>query len=95
MHGQLGGDAQPVGGPNPREANQYGQIVRWIPKNADHAATEFNWNLFVMAGNRLVHKGLKAGSQNIQSDNLFNSPDGLSFDSQGRLWIQKEGKVIG
>ncbi|MBL4720409.1 MAG: PhoX family phosphatase, partial [Alphaproteobacteria bacterium] len=24
-----GGDATPVGGPNPREANKYGQIVRW------------------------------------------------------------------
>ena len=26
-----GGDATPVGGPNPREANKYGQIVRWRP----------------------------------------------------------------
>ena len=87
-----GGDAQPVGGPNPREANQYGQIVRWIPENADHGAESFHWNLFVMAGNPLKHKGLKAGSQNIHSGNLFNSPDGLSFDTQGRLWIQTDGK---
>jgi len=26
-----GGDETPVGGPNPREANLYGQIVRWKP----------------------------------------------------------------
>lgn len=87
-----GGDAQPVGGPNPREANQYGQIVRWVPHNDDHGAEKFQWNLFVMVGNPLVHKGLKAGSQNIHSGNLFNSPDGLSFDTQGRLWIQTDGK---
>lgn len=87
-----GGDEQPIGGPNPREANQYGQIVRWIPHNDDHGSESFHWNLFVMAGNPLVHKDLKAGSQNIHSGNLFNSPDGLSFDTQGRLWIQTDGK---
>ncbi|WP_321275846.1 PhoX family phosphatase [Thiomicrorhabdus indica] len=87
-----GGDAQPVGGPNPREANQYGQIVRWIPENNDHGSESFHWNLFVMAGNPLKHRGLKAGSQNVHSGNLFNSPDGLSFDTQGRLWIQTDGK---
>ena len=27
-----GGDPTPVGGPNPREGNRYGQIVRWAPE---------------------------------------------------------------
>ena len=89
-----GGDAQPVGGVNPREANNYGQVVRWIPKNGDHAASEFNWNLFVLAGNPTVHKdGLYAGSDNVHSGNMFNSPDGVHFDSQGKLWIQTDGKT--
>ncbi|WP_281168812.1 PhoX family protein [Hydrogenovibrio halophilus] len=89
-----GGDPQPVGGPNPREANQYGQIIRWVPVNQDHGADRFHWNLFVMAGNPDVHaEGLKAGSENIHSGNLFNSPDGLSFDTQGQLWIQTDGKT--
>ena len=89
-----GGNAQPVGGPNPREQNQYGQVVRWIPQNEDHAADSFNWNLFVLAGNPEVHKeGLLSGSNNVHSGNMFNSPDGVHFDSQGKLWIQTDGKL--
>ncbi len=88
-----GGDDTPVGGPNPREANLYGQIVRWRPHNGDHISDSFDWDLFVLAGNPAVHsEGLKAGSDNITADNLFNSPDGISFDPDGRLWIQTDGK---
>lgn len=88
-----GGDDTPVGGPNPREANLYGQIVRWRPLDGDHTADSFDWDLFVLAGNPTVHpEGLKAGSDNITPDNLFNSPDGIAFDPDGRLWIQTDGK---
>ncbi|GAB6069372.1 PhoX family phosphatase [Thiomicrorhabdus hydrogeniphila] len=88
-----GGDTQPVSSVNPREKNQYGQVVRWIPTNSNHAAERFNWNLFVLAGNPIVHKeGLLAGSNNVHSGNMFNAPDGLHFDSQGKLWIQTDGK---
>ncbi|MGB0867732.1 MAG: PhoX family protein, partial [Granulosicoccaceae bacterium] len=38
-----GGDDTPVGGPNPREANLYGQIVRWRPFEGDHTADSFEW----------------------------------------------------
>jgi len=34
-----GGDPTPIGGPNPREANKYGQIVRWRPASADHTSS--------------------------------------------------------
>ena len=87
-----GGDATPVGGPNPREKNKYGQVVRWTPENADHSADRFNWNLFVMAGNPTVHQDDRAGSKNVNADNMFNSPDGLGFDTRGLLWIQTDGK---
>ncbi|MDX5593985.1 PhoX family phosphatase [Pseudovibrio sp. SPO723] len=86
-----GGDPTPVNGPNPREANKYGQIVRWAPEGGDHTATGFGWNLFVLAGNPTVHEGPKAGSANVNAGNIFNSPDGLSFDSRGFLWIQTDG----
>ena len=87
-----GGDATPVGGPNPRERNKYGQIVRWTPEGGDHAADTFAWDLYVIAGNPTVHEDARAGSANVTADNMFNSPDGLAFDSQGRLWIQTDGK---
>ena len=87
-----GGDATPVGGPNPREKNLYGQIVRWKPDGGDHLAGGFAWDLFVVAGNPLVHDDDRAGSANVDKDNMFNSPDGLAFDSDGLLWIQTDGK---
>ncbi|MEM8975668.1 MAG: PhoX family phosphatase [Pseudomonadota bacterium] len=90
-----GGDETPVGGPNPRKANKYGQIVRWRPDNADHTSNAFTWDLFVLAGNPVVHNepgDLKSGSKNVNAGNFFNSPDGLIFDSNGMLWIQTDGK---
>jgi len=64
------------------------QIVRWRPENDDHAAVDFTWDLYVMAGNPTVHNDLNAGSENVNEGNLFNSPDGMMFDSTGLLWIQ-------
>lgn len=86
-----GGDEAPVGGPNPRENNIYGQIVRWRPDDEDHTADSFSWDLYVLAGNPTVHEGLNAGSENVTADNMFNSPDGLAFGDDGRLWIQTDG----
>ncbi len=80
---------------NPRAKNVYGQIVRWRETGGDAAATTFEWDIFVLAGNPTVHadrKDLRAGSANITADNTFNSPDGLAFDADGRLWIQTDGK---
>jgi len=87
-----GGDATPVGGPNPRKANKYGQIVRWQAANGDHTAEDFTWDLFVVAGNPTVHSDDRKGSSNVNADNMFNSPDGLKFDTQGGMWIQTDGK---
>ena len=86
-----GGDETPVSGPNPREANKYGQIVRWRPEAADHTSASFMWDLYVLAGNPSVHTDDNAGSDNISKGNMFNSPDGLKFDSNGMLWIQTDG----
>lgn len=87
-----GGDPTPVGGPNPRERNIYGQIVRWRPDDSDHGAVGFSWDFFALAGNPMIHDDDRAGSKNITPKNMFNSPDGLSFDTKGRLWIRTDGK---
>ncbi|AUM72193.1 PhoX family protein [Pseudomonas fluorescens] len=87
-----GEDGQPVDGPNPRAKNVYGQILRWRTDRDDHASKTFDWDLFVVAGNPTVHAGTpKAGSSNINPQNMFNSPDGLGFDKAGRLWILTDG----
>ncbi|AKM47948.1 Secreted phosphatase, PhoX family [Edwardsiella anguillarum] len=83
---------QPVGGPNPRATNHYGQIVRWMPADGDHTSELFAWDLYLLAGNPTVHPGTPyAGSHNISAENMFNSPDGIGFDKAGRLWIQTDG----
>ncbi|WP_422024020.1 PhoX family protein [Roseibium sp.] len=86
-----GGDDTSVNGPNPREKNNYGQIVRWRPDGGDHTAPGFTWDLYVLAGNPSVHSDAYAGSANINEENMFNSPDGLAFDSNGLVWIQTDG----
>ena len=87
-----GGDVMDVNAPNPRETNDYGQIVRWRPENGDHGAVDFEWDLYVMAGNPNVHSdGPYAGTDNINAGNLFNSPDGMQIDTTGLIWIQTDG----
>lgn len=86
-----GGDLTPAAGPNPREENHYGQILRWRPAEGDHTNNDFAWDLYVLAGNPTVHSDLYGGSENVNDGNMFNSPDGLKFDSNGLLWIQTDG----
>ncbi|GAB6051763.1 PhoX family phosphatase [Magnetospira thiophila] len=86
-----GGDETPLNGPNPRKGNKYGQIVRWRPDNNDHTSRDFNWDLFVMAGNPTVHSDDRKGSVNVTADNMFNSPDGLAHDTNGLMWILTDG----
>jgi secreted PhoX family phosphatase len=88
-----GGDlAEPAPGtPNPRAENRYGQIVRWRPEGEDHGATDFTWDLYVMAGNPVVGLGAYAGSDNVTEGNMFNSPDGMQVDTTGLIWIQTDG----
>ena len=85
------GEEMTVNAVNPREANRYGQIVRWYPANDDHASTSFTWDLYVMAGNPELHVDAYAGSSNINGGNMFNSPDGMQFDTAGIVWIQTDG----
>ena len=92
IRSNAGGDPMTVNAPNPRATNDYGQILRWRPHGDNHAATTFEWDLYVMAGNPTVHaEGPYAGTRNINEGNLFNSPDGMVIDSTGLIWIQTDG----
>ncbi|MBV7409914.1 PhoX family phosphatase [Maritimibacter sp. DP1N21-5] len=86
-----GGEGMPVNAANPRETNDYGQIVRWAPEGDDHGADGFTWDLYVMAGNPTVYDNVYGGSENVTDGNMFNSPDGMAFDASGMLWIQTDG----
>ncbi|MEO0990640.1 MAG: PhoX family phosphatase [Pseudomonadota bacterium] len=85
------GEVMVPNAPNPRNTNRYGQIVRWRPHGDDHASPTFDWDLYVMVGNPDVHEDEYAGSANMNSGNLFNSPDGMMIDTTGLIWIQTDG----
>ncbi|MCU0803565.1 MAG: PhoX family phosphatase [Burkholderiales bacterium] len=80
--GQVGPDAA-----NPRAANLYGHIVRWREAGGDPAATRFEWDVFVLAGDKQNPDPARRGT--VKGDD-FGCPDGLSFDARGILWIQTD-----
>jgi len=75
---------------NPRAVNEWGHVIRINEMAADHAATTFNWDIFVIAGNPSL-TGANTGSSFIDASNTFNCPDGIQVDPAGRLWIQTDG----
>jgi secreted PhoX family phosphatase len=81
-----------VDGPNPRASNAHGQIIELVPPGegaqADHAATEFGWNMLILAGDPAKDgSGAKYGEG---SEAWFSSPDNLAIDPEGRLWISSD-----
>ncbi len=86
---------QEINAANPREDNRHGQIVRFTEENSDPTATHFDWEIFLLAGDR-PGATLADGSsvpENLVGDikgDIFSSPDGIWFDYQGRLWIQTD-----
>ncbi|MEO1016362.1 MAG: PhoX family phosphatase [Pseudomonadota bacterium] len=78
---------------NPRAENAHGHIVELVPPggegaDADHAATEFGWNIFLMGGNPAAEG---SGAMYGEGTNVwFSSPDNCAVDPQGRLWISTD-----
>ncbi len=77
----------PVDAANPRANNLFGHIMHWNEEHGDAAAVRFKWDIMVLAGRGddkdASAKGSMTGAE-------FGSPDGLSFDHRGVLWIQTD-----
>ena len=72
---------------NPRPNNAFGHILRWQNAGGDHGSDAFVWSVFVLAG-----RGLGSGDgSTVAPGDAFGSPDGLAFDTDGRLWIETDG----
>nr|WP_314877629.1 PhoX family phosphatase [uncultured Pseudomonas sp.] len=70
---------------NPRGPNRHGQVIRWHDSDDQ---LSFSWDIFVFGANA-------AGTADINRSGLtelnqFASPDGMSFDSRGVLWIETD-----
>ncbi len=83
-----GGEGVEAGNPaNTRAPNRFGQILRWSEAGKDSAATRFQWEIFVLAGDPKHEDARVRG--NIKGD-LFASPDGLMIDQRGVIWVQTD-----
>lgn len=77
----------PVDAANPRANNVFGHIMHWVEENSDPAAPRFRWDILVMAGRA---DGEDEKAKGSMKGAAFGSPDGLSFDPRGVLWIQTD-----
>jgi uncharacterized protein len=78
---------------NPRAENLHGQVVELIPpggegSSADHAASEFDWQMFLMAGN--PSEAGSGAKYHGATQSWISSPDNCAFDTEGRLWISTD-----
>ncbi|MDO5769273.1 MAG: PhoX family phosphatase [Psychrobacter sp.] len=88
-------DDQPVDSANPRSydnrgkarGNDNGHIIRWAEKAGDHAATSFDWDIYLFAAPSDLSAENLSG---LDNNNDLSSPDGLYFDPRGVLWIQTD-----
>ena len=74
---------------NPRVDNQYGHIIRW---DEGSIATEFSWDFFLFGSD--VTEDASTNLSGLSAGNALGSPDGLSFDPRGILWVQTDGGGI-
>jgi secreted PhoX family phosphatase len=75
---------------NPRTKNPFGHIISWDEVGGDAAAETFHWSIFLLAGDPSIPPAsAKEPKVNIKGD-IFGSPDGLTFDPRGILWIQTD-----
>ncbi|WP_223825009.1 PhoX family protein [Pseudomonas profundi] len=80
---------------NPRGPNTHGHIIRWAETGEDHAATSFEWDIFLFAGDsgesgKPTSIGYDPNGEKLTADNILSSPDGMWIDPDSRVWIQMD-----
>lgn len=79
---------------NPRTRNLHGHIIKFKERDNSPLATQFSWEIFLLAGDPSLASGGANLVGNINGD-TFSSPDGIRIDPQGRLWVQTDHSVPG
>lgn len=71
---------------NPRAANKHGHILEIMERNNDAGATTFSWSVPLVCGDPGDPSTYFAGFDKSKVSPI-TSPDNLTFDSDGNLWI--------
>lgn len=83
--------AEQVDAANPRASNTYGHVIELTETNDDHAATTFEWNIFLLAGDPNDESTYFAGYDKSKVS-IISCPDNVTFDMDGNLWISTDGQ---
>lgn len=89
---------------NPRQANRNGHILEFHEHNDDAGATRFGWAVLLLAGRPTVETLVPEPSPPLAAEDVyfggltdaealsaFASPDNLTFDARGNLWVVTDG----
>lgn len=85
------GGATGVDAANPRADNQHGHVLEITENGGDHTATRFGWEVFLLCGNPADSSTYFAGYPH-DGVSAISSPDNLTFDLNGNLWIATDGQ---
>ncbi|MFT4040171.1 MAG: PhoX family phosphatase, partial [Thermomicrobiales bacterium] len=90
QRGTPDGDEDPTPS-NPRPENQHGHIVEVTEDGGDVASTAFTWDIFMLCGDPGDESTYFAGFPKDQVS-AISSPDNITFDMDGNLWISTDGQ---
>ncbi|WP_309125346.1 PhoX family phosphatase [Kocuria sp.] len=76
---------------NPRTQNRDGHIVELTERGNRADATEFGWNILLVAGDPAKNPSVYFSGFPADKVSPISCPDNLAFDSQGNLWISTDG----
>jgi secreted PhoX family phosphatase len=86
----------PLNAASTRLKNSHGQIIELIPPavngKANHAATEYRWEFFLMGGDPKNPKHKAKYHPGVTNNGWLSTPDNVAFDPKGRIWLSTDGQ---
>lgn len=91
---QRGTSGKPgVDAANPRAQNRHGHIIELIPDAGDHAGLTFRWRFLMICGDPAKDAGTYFAGFDQSLVSPISSPDNITFDRRGNLWIATDGQT--
>lgn len=85
-----------VNAANTRAENKHGHVIELIPpgegKDADHTATRYRWEFFLLGGNPNDPEDGAMYLGEVSKNGWLSTPDNCAFDAKGRIWITTDGQ---